>query len=74
MPLRNFIVTGTSPALSTTLRTIFCSSRGLTGIAEPPPEAVTLRTGQPKFMSMWCTPHSSASTLVACASVAGLVP
>jgi len=56
------------------VRTILRSRAGRSGSAAPPPAEVTLRTGQPKFMSMWCTPHSSTSILVACASVSGLVP
>ena len=52
MPLRNLMVTGTLPAFCTAARTMLRSSLGLSGMAAPPPLRVTLRTGQPKFMSM----------------------
>jgi hypothetical protein len=56
------IVTGTSPAAATAARTIPRSSFGLSGIAAPPPLLVTLRTGQPKFMSRWSTRPSLTSS------------
>jgi hypothetical protein len=65
MPMRNFRVTGTVPAADTAARTIARSRRGLTGMAAPPPLLVTLRTGQPKFMSMWSTRPSPTSTRTA---------
>ena len=52
MPVRTFIVTGTSPAARTAPATTDRSSRGRAGSAAPPPCRVTLRTGQPKFRSM----------------------
>ena len=55
MPMRNLIVTGTGPAAATAAATMRRRSRGLSGIAAPPPLLVTLRTGQPKFMSTWST-------------------
>ena len=74
MPIRNLIVTGTGPAFATTARTSRASSRGRAGSAEPPPDAVTLRTGQPKFMSMWSAPHSSARIRAALPRLVGCVP
>ena len=65
MPMRNLIVTGISPAFCTAARTMFASSRGFAGIAEPPPFRVTLGTGQPKFMSMWSTCPSPTSHFTA---------
>ena len=53
--MRNLIVTGTAPAACTAARTIVRSSFGFSGMAAPPPLLVTLRTGQPKFMSRWST-------------------
>ena len=55
MPMRNLMVTGTAPAAATAARTMLRSRRGFSGMAAPPPLLVTLRTGQPKFMSMWST-------------------
>ena len=48
------------------------SSLGLSGMAAPPPLLVTLRTGQPKFMSRWSTrpsPTRSAHRLAHVARV-----
>jgi hypothetical protein len=58
-------VTGTAsavppPAPFTTAAITRPMSSGRAGSAEPPPRAVTLRTGQPMLMSMWCTPTSVA--------------
>jgi len=61
MPFRNLIVTGTAPAAATAARTMSRSKRGLSGIAAPPPLLVTLRTGQPKFMSRWSMRPSPTS-------------
>ena len=36
-------------------------SRGLIGMAAPPPAAVTFLTGQPKFRSRWSTAPSAVS-------------
>jgi hypothetical protein len=49
-------------------------SRRRTGIAAAAAAAVTLRTGQPKFMSMCCTPQSSTRMRVAAASACSCVP
>jgi hypothetical protein len=65
MPTRNLSVTGTVPAPRTAAATIARSSRGFSGIAEPPPLLVTFRTGQPKFMSMWSTRPSPTSSFTA---------
>ncbi len=65
IPIRNLIVTGTGPAASTAARTIARNSFGLSGIAAPPPLLVTLRTGQPKFMSRWSTRRSPTSSRTA---------
>ena len=74
MPLRNLIVTGTEPAPFTTARTMRAMSLGRAGIAEPPPADVTLRTGQPKFMSMCSTPQSCTRMRAASPSAPSCVP
>ena len=65
MPIRNLIVNGTEPADWTAARTMFRSRLRLMGIAEPPPLRGTLRTGHPKFMSMWSIRPSSTSRFTA---------
>ncbi len=50
MPMRNFTVTGMSPAFLTAARTICRNSSRLYGRAAPPPLRVTLGTGQPKLI------------------------
>ena len=61
MPLRVFIVTGTSygVAAATACSRISASSPRFHGSAPPPPLRVTLGTGQPKLRSMWSTPYSA---------------
>ena len=59
------MVTGTVPAWRTAAATMPRSSRGLRGMADPPPLLVTFRTGHPKFMSMWSTRSSPTSSLTA---------
>lgn len=63
-PILILTVTGTSgPAAATAAATSRLNSLGRRGRAEPPPRAVTLRTGQPKLRSMWCTPASCTRCL-----------
>ena len=61
MPLRVFMVTGTSygVAAATAASRIWPSSPRFHGSAPPPPLRVTLGTGQPKLRSMWATPYSA---------------
>ena len=59
------MVTGTAPAACTAAAHDARSSRGFSGMAAPPPLLVTLRTGQPKFMSMWSTRPSPTRTRTA---------
>ena len=59
------MVTGTGPALRTAAATMPRSSRGLSGMADPPPLLVTFRTGQPKFMSTWSTRSSPTRSFTA---------
>ncbi len=58
MPLRVFIVTGTSyaEAARTACSRIRASRPRFQGSAPPPPLRVTFGTGQPKLRSMWATP------------------
>ena len=62
MPLRVFMVTGTSYAATerTAASRMSPSSRRFQGRAPPPPLRVTLGTGQPKLRSMCATPCSAA--------------
>ena len=55
------MVTGTRPAPATAAATMLRSRCFFKGMAAPPPLLVTLRTGQPKFMSMWSTRPSPTS-------------
>ena len=62
MPLRVFIVTGTSygvAAAHRVLEDLGRAARASTGSAPPPPLRVTLGTGQPKLRSMCATPYSA---------------
>ena len=76
MPLRVFIVTGTSygVAAATACSRMRASSPRFHGSAPPPPLRVTLGTGQPKLRSMWATPYSSHRICAARPTVTGSVP
>ncbi len=64
-------LTATSrPAPATAAATSRWNRRGRSGSAAPPPRAVTLRTGQPKFRSMCRTPPA-ASIRAASPAVSG---
>jgi hypothetical protein len=65
MPMRIFTVTGSGPALSTAARTIASNSRACTAAPPRRPCAVTLGTGQPKFMSMWSARSRSTTVRTA---------
>ncbi len=76
MPLRVFIVTGTSYAAAavTAAETIWPSRARFHGSAAPPPLRVTFGTGQPKLRSTWATPYSAQRISVALPTYAGSVP
>ena len=76
MPLRVFMVTGTScrPAAVTAASRISASRPRFHGSAPPPPLRVTLGTGQPKFRSMCATPYSLHRISAACPTYVGSVP
>ncbi len=76
MPLRVFIVTGTSygVAAATACSRISPSSPRFHGSAPPPPLRVTFGTGQPKFRSMWATPYSAHRISAALPTYTGSVP
>ena len=72
MPLRVFIVTGTSYGVGRARppRSRISPSRPrFHGSAPPPPLRVTLGTGQPKLRSMWATPYSAHEDLGGLADV-----